>query len=171
MKVESLIFDMDGTLWDSAANVAASWSEVLERQADVDMKVTEADIKSVMGMPMDAIADKLFGAYSEDRMTQLIDACGDYENEYLREHYYGFGKYFKDILCWGDTKVSKGESIKILMEKNGIEDAAYVGDIQGDCDSARFAGIKFIHAAYGFGSVKDKDAEIHTFAELLDVVE
>lgn len=141
-------------------------------------------------------------------MTQLIDACGDYENEYLREHggvlydgvedtiaklsgshrlfivsncqsgyieafldYYGFGKYFKDILCWGDTKVSKGESIKILMEKNGIEDAAYVGDIQGDCDSARFAGIKFIHAAYGFGSVKDKDAEINTFAELLDVVE
>ena len=85
MKVESLIFDMDGTLWDSAANVAASWSEVLERQADVDMKVTEADIKSVMGMPMDAIADKLFRAYSEDRMTQLIDACGDYENEYLRE--------------------------------------------------------------------------------------
>ena len=57
------------------------------------------------------------------------------------------------------------------MEKNGIEDASYVGDIQGDCDSARFAGIKFIHAAYGFGSVKDKDAEIHTFAELLDVVE
>lgn len=208
MKVESLIFDMDGTLWDSAANVAASWNEVLERQADVDMKVTEADIKSVMGMPMDAIAYKLFGAYSEDRMTQLMDACGDYENEYLREHggvlydgvedtiaklsgshrlfivsncqsgyieaflgYYGFGKYFKDILCWGDTKVSKGESIKILMEKNGIEDAAYVGDIQGDCDSARFAGIKFIHAAYGFGSVKDKDAEIHIFAELLDVVE
>ena len=86
MKVESLIFDMDGTLWDSAANVAASWNEVLERQADVDMKVTEADIKSVMGMPMDAIAYKLFGAYSEDRMTQLMDACGDYENEYLREH-------------------------------------------------------------------------------------
>ena len=86
MKVESLIFDMDGTLWDSAANVAASWSEVLERQADVDMKVTEADIKSVMGMPMDAIADKLFGAYSEDRRTQLVDACGDYENEYLSEH-------------------------------------------------------------------------------------
>ena len=57
-----------------------------KKQADVDMKVTEADIKSVMGMPMDAIADKLFGAYSEDRMTQLIDACGDYENEYLREH-------------------------------------------------------------------------------------
>ena len=66
MKVESLIFDMDGTLWDSAANVAASWSEVLERQADVDMKVTEADIKSVMGMPMDAIAVRsVFGGQND----------------------------------------------------------------------------------------------------------
>ena len=42
--------------------------------------------RQVMGMPMDDIAYKLFGAYSEDRMTQLMDACGDYENEYLREH-------------------------------------------------------------------------------------
>lgn len=31
MKVESLIFDMDGTLWDSAENVARSWTEVLRR--------------------------------------------------------------------------------------------------------------------------------------------
>ena len=31
LKTESLIFDMDGTLWDSAANVAASWNEELRR--------------------------------------------------------------------------------------------------------------------------------------------
>lgn len=208
IKVESLIFDMDGTLWDSAANVAASWSEVLNRQPDVDMTVTEADIKSVMGMPMDAIARKLFGEYSESRQNEIMDACGVYENEYLRQHggvlydgvqktleslsknhrlfivsncqsgyieafleYYGFGRYFQDILCWGDTKVSKGESIRILMTKNNITDAAYVGDIQGDCDSARYAGIKFIHAEYGFGKVDDKDAVITKFTDLLDVVE
>ena len=29
MKVESLIFDMDGTLWDSAANVAGAWKDRL----------------------------------------------------------------------------------------------------------------------------------------------
>ena len=207
MKVESLIFDMDGTLWDSAENVARSWTEVLKEKSDVDMVVTESDIKAVMGMPMDAIARKMFGEFSEERQMEL-DACGDYENDYLRQHggklydgvedtlaklseahrlyivsncqsgyieafleYYGFGRYFKDILCWGDTKVSKGESIKILMDKNGITDAAYVGDIQGDCDSARYAGIKFIHAAYGFGKVEDKDASIQRFEDLLDIVE
>ena len=208
MKVESLIFDMDGTLWDSAENVARSWTEVLKEKSDVDMVVTESDIKAVMGMPMDAIARKMFGEFSEERQMELVDACGDYENDYLRQHggklydgvedtlaklseahrlyivsncqsgyieafleYYGFGRYFKDILCWGDTKVSKGESIKILMDKNGITDAAYVGDIQGDCDSARYAGIKFIHAAYGFGKVEDKDASIQRIEDLLDIVE
>lgn len=208
MKVESLIFDMDGTLWDSAENVARSWTEVLKEKSDVDMVVTESDIKAVMGMPMDAIARKMFGEFSEERQMELVDACGDYENDYLRQHggklydgiedtlaklseahrlyivsncqsgyieafleYYGFGRYFKDILCWGDTKVSKGESIKILMDKNGITDAAYVGDIQSDCDSARYAGIKFIHAAYGFGKVEDKDASIQRFEDLLDIVE
>ena len=208
MKVESLIFDMDGTLWDSAEKVAESWTAVLKEQPDVDMVVTEADIKAIMGMPMDAIARKMFGEYPEKRQEELIDACGDFENNYLRQHggklydgvedtltklsenhrlyivsncqsgyieafleHYGFGKYFKDILCWGDTKVSKGESIKILMDKNDIKDAAYVGDIQGDCDSARYAGIKFIQAAYGFGKVDDKDAAIQKFEDLLDIVE
>ena len=65
MKVESLIFDMDGTLWDSAKNVAASWTEVLKDQPDVDMVVTESDIKAIMGMPMDAIARKMFGEFTE----------------------------------------------------------------------------------------------------------
>ena len=44
-------------------------------------------------------------------------------------------------------------------------------EIQGDCDSARYAGIKFIHAAYGFGKVEDEDASIQRFEDLLDIVE
>ena len=86
MKVESLIFDMDGTLWDSAENVARSWTEVLKEKSDVDMVVTESDIKAVMGMPMDATARKMFGEFPEERQMELVDACGDYENDYLRQH-------------------------------------------------------------------------------------
>lgn len=86
MKVESLIFDMDGTLWDSAANVAASWTEVLEKQKDIDRVVTESDIQSVMGLPMDEIAARLFSEVSPARQMEIMDACGDYENEYLRKH-------------------------------------------------------------------------------------
>lgn len=208
MKVESIIFDMDGTLWDSAENVAASWQEIVRKQPDIDREITTADIKSVMGMPMDAIGGKLFAGLSPDRQMEVVNDCGEYENEYLRKHggilyegleetlkklqgkyrlfivsncqsgyieaflyYYGFEKYFTDTLCWGQTKVSKGESIKLLMEKNAIKDAVYVGDIQGDLDSARYAGIGFIHAAYGFGQVDAPDAVIKDITELPKVLE
>ena len=32
MNTESIIFDMDGTLWDSSENVAASWEETVRCQ-------------------------------------------------------------------------------------------------------------------------------------------
>ncbi|MBP3325622.1 MAG: HAD family hydrolase [Coprococcus sp.] len=208
MKVESIIFDMDGTLWDSAENVAASWQEIIKKQPDIDREITTADIKSVMGMPMDAIGGRLFAGLSPDRQMEVVNDCGEYENEYLRKHggilydgleeilkklqgkyrlfivsncqsgyieaflyFYGFEKYFTDTLCWGQTRVSKGESIKLLMEKNAIKDAVYVGDIQGDLDSARYAGIGFIHAAYGFGQVDAPDAVIKDITELPTVLE
>lgn len=208
LQVESLIFDMDGTLWDSSENVARSWTEVLERQADIDRVVTQADIQAVMGLPMDAIAARLFPEVSRERQAELIDLCGRYENAYLATHggvlyesleetlaalaqthrlfivsncqsgyieaflrHYEFDRYFRGTLCWGDTHAMKGESIRILMERYSITDAAYIGDIQGDCDSARYAGIRFIHAAYGFGEVENPDAVITSFPQLLAVVE
>ena len=42
--------------------------------------------------------------------------------------------------------------------------------IQGDYDSSMKAGVKFIHAAYGFGTIDAKVPEISTFAELTQVV-
>ena len=43
MKVESLIFDMDGTLWDSAATVAA---EIMERKRFTMGKAAAALVKT-----------------------------------------------------------------------------------------------------------------------------
>ena len=59
--------------------------------------------------------------------------------------------YFDDIQCWGDNMVPKGENNKLIMQRNGITRAVYVGDTSGDEQSARVAGIPFIFAAYGFG--------------------
>ncbi|MBO5508989.1 MAG: HAD family hydrolase [Lachnospiraceae bacterium] len=203
MKVESLIFDMDGTLWDSSENVAAAWNVVIEKQPDVNITLTGEDIKKVMGLPMDAIAARFFREVNPVRQMQIMNECGDYENEYLLNHggrlydgledvlkelskehrlfivsncqsgyieafldYYGFEKYFTAIKCWGDNELSKGENIKLIMKENDVTDAAYVGDIQGDCDSTYYAGAKFIHAAYGFGDVDRCDARIDDIRDL-----
>lgn len=74
-----------------------------------------------------------------------------------------------DILCHGDTGQGKGENICSLMEKNGLhaEDTAYVGDIQGDYEAAKQAGVSFIFASYGFGEVPEAEYKIEKFEEIL----
>ncbi len=81
-----IIFDMDGTLWDSSENVAASWTEKL-RELGVDRpEITKEDIMGVMGLTMDRIADIIFSGMPSDRRMQLLEQCCIYENEYLRVH-------------------------------------------------------------------------------------
>ena len=84
---KGIIFDMDGTVWDSSANVAKSWTEKVHEAGYTDKTVTQDDIKSVMGKPMDVIADTLF-TYTEKgpERDALREACENYENEYLRQN-------------------------------------------------------------------------------------
>lgn len=62
---------------------------------------------------------------------------------------------FRDIEMAGRTGLDKGANIRLVMERNGVTKAVYVGDTQGDADAAAKAGIPFIFTEYGFGSVKD----------------
>ena len=57
---KGIIFDMDGTLWDSAAEVAESWNETVKRAGYDRKPITVKDIQSVMGKTMDVIARILF---------------------------------------------------------------------------------------------------------------
>ncbi len=66
----------------------------------------------------------------------------------------------------GRTGMDKGKSIKLLMERNGVQNAVYVGDTEGDENAARYAGIPFIWASYGFGKAKSPDKVIGSIREL-----
>ena len=67
--------------------------------------------------------------------------------------HYEFRKYFDDIEMAGRTGLSKGENISLVIQRNQIEKAVYVGDTAGDQEAAELAGVPFIYAAYGFGDV------------------
>lgn len=71
----------------------------------------------------------------------------------------------------GRTGLDKGANIRLVMERNGVTKAVYVGDTQGDADAAAEAGIPFIFTEYGFGSVKDAAARIASLPELPAAVE
>jgi phosphoglycolate phosphatase len=58
----------------------------------------------------------------------------------------------------------------MLLERNHITSAVYVGDTAGDEKGTRFAGLPFIYAKYGFGEVLAPDAIIEDIRELPECI-
>ena len=64
-KIDSILFDLDGTLWSSAKAISEAWGLVLQKHEDIEKKeVTEEELYSCMGLPMYDIAAKLFPSTS-----------------------------------------------------------------------------------------------------------
>lgn len=74
--------------------------------------------------------------------------------------------YFKGRLCAGDTQKDKWENIRILMEREGLDEVIYIGDTEKDRIQSEKAGVPFIHAAYGFGKVPEAEYSIESLSEL-----
>lgn len=79
------------------------------------------------------------------------------------------GGLIRDHACFGETGLCKGETIRLVMERNRITSAAYVGDTQGDLEAARLAGIPFVWAAYGFGNPEAWEARLEAFCQLTEL--
>lgn len=79
-------------------------------------------------------------------------------------------KYFRDYESNGRTKLSNGENIKLIIERNNIKSAIYVGDTISDKKAADYANIPFIYASYGFGNVEQYDYKIDSISEIVSVI-
>ena len=77
--------------------------------------------------------------------------------------------FISDHECYGDTGMGKADNLRLLVQRNAIKAPVYVGDTQGDADACREAGVKFVWACYGFGSVQEFTAKVDRFDQLLDL--
>lgn len=84
MKPDSIILDIDGTLWDSTDIVAQAWNEVLKDRPDVSVHMTADRLKQLFGKTLHTIADLLFPFLDEDDRYSLIDLCCQKEHELLQ---------------------------------------------------------------------------------------
>ena len=85
MKTDGIIFDMDGTIWDTCVEVARTWSEEMAR-IGVNKTFTVEVIRSCMGMLMEDFAAKAMPEIDADKRIPYLKQCCAYENEYLAEH-------------------------------------------------------------------------------------
>ena len=204
---KGLLFDLDGTLWDSSKQVVMSWNEVLLRRSETDRQITMDDMHNYMGRTMKVIAELMLPELPEEVRENILRECENHENEYLSRHggvlfpdlekvlgelsqsyklfivsncqigyietflkYYGFEKYFADTENYGNTGMEKGYKIRLVVERNKLDRVVYIGDTQGDCDASDYAGVPFIHAAYGFGTINREVPKVNNLHEIAEVV-
>lgn len=129
--MKNLIFDIDGTLWNSTPIAAVAWTRAAaESGVDGirDMVITDTVLKQEFGKPMDVIADDLFGSIDSEIKAKLLEKCCKYEHEYLLANskdlaYEGMrstmkrlnGKYRLFIVSNCQTGY-----IELVMDKNGL---------------------------------------------------
>ncbi len=81
-----IIFDLDGTLWDSSQQVVDSWNEILKTYEKGKYQITLEDMQGAMGLAMTDIGRKLWPSLEEEKMIPLLQRCMEFENQYLLTH-------------------------------------------------------------------------------------
>ena len=84
--MKSLIFDIDGTLWDSRALVAEGYNIQLRAEGYDHLCVTAEDLKPLFGKVMTEIADAILAEVPIPERYELMERCMDTENRYLAEN-------------------------------------------------------------------------------------
>ena len=86
MRYESLIFDIDGTLWDSRALVAEGYNIQLEKEGLSHLAVNAELFRPLFGKVMTEIADIIFPSIPVPERYALMERCMDTENRYLQKN-------------------------------------------------------------------------------------
>ena len=81
--VDSIIFDMDGTLWDAVPSYCAVWNMTIEQMHLARGPVQYAELVALMGKPLAEIFDALIGPTDEALRSEFLRRLFANEDELM----------------------------------------------------------------------------------------
>ena len=156
MKVDSIILDVDGTIWNTTGIVADAWNLAFDKFFPQVPHVTADILKGQFGKPMDVIADNLFPMLSKDEKNLLMEKCCEMEQAALMEN-------TKNIAYEGVIETIKRLSqkipifivsncqsgyIELVCRKNGLQDFITGFTCFGDTGKFKDENIRLIIKKY-----------------------
>lgn len=160
MKTESVILDIDGTLWDSRALVAEGWNIQLRHEGLEHLTVSAQQLQSLFGMTLEPLADALFGSVPAPERYRLMARCMETEQDHLRRDpcrigYPGVKETLEQLRkthrLFLVSNSEKGYP-QLCVEKLGLEDLICGHLCYGDTGTSKGQTIRILMEAYGISS-------------------
>jgi phosphoglycolate phosphatase len=192
----ALVFDLDGTVWDSRpwlARAISGGAVDAERQALASLRdnapaarllhaagVTTARFRTICDEASDlslypGVRETLSALQDEGTALGVVTNLPGWIASPMLDCV-GLGEFFGSVIAFSRTRPSKPHPapIQASLEDLGIEPVPgvwYVGDADSDAEAARRASVSFAWASYGYGSDKpaNADAVLHDFSQALEL--
>ena len=112
IKTDGIIFDVDGTLWDSTDVVKDAWNRAFIDSGYDDPKITADRLKGLFGLPMADIIKDIFPEGTDEEVAKLTPVIYGNEDKYLDE--FG-GKLYPGII---ETIAKLSETVPVFIVSN-----------------------------------------------------
>lgn len=122
-------------------------------------------IELMAGVLYDGVASGLSRLAERYRLF-LVSNCPEWYLEEFFRHT-GLRGRFTGWDCHGSSGIAKSGMLLNLAATHRLVSAVYVGDTQGDQESAGQAGMDFAFAGYGFGDVSGASLSFADFGRLV----
>ena len=82
VKPDSLIFDMDGTLWDAADTYVASWNAGLQKE-NIDKVISREDLSYMMGWEKRKVLEHVMPDFDHEKQDRIFNTINEFRSQMI----------------------------------------------------------------------------------------